>query len=204
MAKLNKTYDVFLSYSLDLRKQARIVAAKLSEAGLAVFDISEIGPRYNLAEEMWQALAESWALIVLIKPGATPPSVAVDIGAAAAWQKPVYIVTTTVGKYQLPKYFSQYEIVHLSGISNLIKSISKGRKPLTDEDRNALKKAYLKLRIPTDQLIREPRYVQKLQQMLRNEYRITISNERMMQELLRLRKSGRLARLRRKNRRSIH
>jgi hypothetical protein len=172
------------------------VAAKLSEAGLAVFDISEIGPRYNIVEEMWQALAESWALVVLIKPGTIPPSVAVEIGAAAAWQKPIYIVTIAEGKYQLPASLSQYELVKSSEISKLVESISKGRKPLTDKDRDALKEAYSRVRIPTDQLLREPRYVQKLQHLLKKEYGLTISGERMMQELLRLRKSGRLPRTR--------
>jgi hypothetical protein len=197
MVKLNKTYDVFLSYSLDLRGQARIVAAKLSEAGLAVFDISEIGPRYNLAEEMWQALAESWALVVLIKPETIPPSVAVEIGAAEAWHKPIYIVGTAEGKYQLPASLSQYEFVGFSEISKLVESISKGRKPLTDKDRDSLKEAYLRVRIPTDRLLREPRYIQKLQHLLKDKYGLTISGERMMQELLRLRKTGRLPRTRR-------
>jgi heat shock protein HspQ len=179
------------------------VSKKFTEAGIEVFDMFDIGPAYNITEEMWKALAESWALVVLIKPGAIPSSVAVEIGAASAWQKPVYIVTTAKGEYQLPTYISQYELVKSSEISNLIELISKGRKPLTDKDRNILKEAYLKLQIPTDQLFREPRYIQKLQKMLRGEYNLTISNERMMQELLRLRKSGRLARLRRKNRWSI-
>ena len=160
MIKLSKTYDVFLSYSLDLRGQARIAAAKLSEAGLAVFDISEIGPRYNLAEEMWQALAESWALVVLIKPGTIPPAVAVEIGAAEAWHKPIYIVTTEEGKYGLPPHISQHEIVKFSQIGKLVDLISKGLKPLTDKDKDALKKAYLRIRIPTDRLLREPRYIQ--------------------------------------------
>jgi hypothetical protein len=196
MLKIKKTYDVFLSYSSDLRGQAKVVATKLSKAGLAVFDISEVGPGYNVAEEMWQALAESWALVVLIKPEIIPPSVAVEIGAAAAWQKPIYIVGTAEGKYQLPASLSQYEFVGFSEISKLVESISKGRKPLTDKDRDALKEAYSRVHIPTDQLLREPIYVQKLQRMLRNEYGLTISSERMLQELLRLRKTGRLPRTR--------
>jgi hypothetical protein len=196
MAKLSKTYDVFLSYPLDLHGEAKVVAEKFADAGLVIFDVREIGPSYNIEEEMWQALAESWALIVLTKPGAIPSSMSIEIGAAAAWHKPVYIVTTSKGKYQLPAFFSQYEIVNLSEISNLIKSIYKMRQPLTDEDRNALKEAYSKVRIPADQLIREPIYVQKLQQILRNEYKLNISSERMMQELLRLRKSGGLPRTR--------
>lgn len=200
MAKLSKTYDVFLSYSSDLRGEAKVVSKKFAEAGVAVFDTLDIGPAYNIAEEMWQALAESWALVVLIKPGNIPPSVAVEIGAASAWQKPIYIVTTAEGEYQLPTYISQYEIVKSSEISNLIELISKGRKPLTDKDRDVLKEAYFKLQIPTDQLLREPRHIRKLQQMLRSEYSLTISNERIMQELLRLRKSGRLLRLRKRSR----
>ena len=197
MLKLKKTYDVFLSYSSGLREQTRVVSHKFAEAGLTVFDIWEIGPRYNIEEEMWQALAESWALVVLIKPETIPPSIAIEIGAAEAWHKPIYIVTTVEGEYSLPAHISQHEIVKFSQIGKLVDLISKGLKPLTDKDKDALKKAYLRVRIPTDRLLREPGSIQKLQRLLKDKYGLTISGERMMQELLRLRKTGRLPRTRR-------
>ncbi|MHC4396668.1 MAG: hypothetical protein ACYS1A_13535 [Planctomycetota bacterium] len=195
MAKIRKTYDVFLSYSLDLQGQARVIARKFADAGLAVFDLSEIGPAYDIVEETWQALAESWALVALIKPGTMPPSVAVEIGAASAWQKPVYILTETKGKYHVPIYLSKCEVFKSSEIQKVVKLISKGLKPLSDEEKEVLAKAYAKLGVPTDRLLREPASVERLRNVLWKESSLKISGERIMQELLRLRKRARLPKL---------
>ncbi|MHC4742012.1 MAG: TIR domain-containing protein, partial [Planctomycetota bacterium] len=67
MPRIKKTYDVFLSHGSELAREARNIAKKLSDAGLTVFDASEIKPGYNVMEETWQALAESWAIVVLIE-----------------------------------------------------------------------------------------------------------------------------------------
>ncbi|MBL7184887.1 MAG: toll/interleukin-1 receptor domain-containing protein [Phycisphaerae bacterium] len=192
MPRIKKTYDIFLSYSSDLQSQAEVVAKKFADAGLAVFDLSELGPAHNVVEETWQALAESWALVVIVKPGATPPSVAVEIGAASAWQKPIYILLEGEGEHHLPAYFSKYETFKSSEIGKVVELISKGLKPLNDKDRQALAKAYVELRIPTDRLLREPTSIERLKNTLWKESGLMISGERMMQELIRLRKRGRL------------
>ncbi len=198
MSKIKKTYDVFLSYSSDLQGQARVIANKFADAGLTVFDLSEIGPGYNIAEETWQALAESWAVVALIKPGSVPPSVAVEIGAASAWQKPIYILTQAEGEYHVPAYFSKYEVFKSSEIGKVVQLISKGLKPLSEKEKAALVKAYFRLRVPTDRLLMEPRSVEQLKHVLWNELGLRISGERIMQELLRLRKRGRLPKILRK------
>ena len=84
MPRIKKTYDIFVSYSSDLQSQAEVAAKKFADAGLTVFDLSELGPAHNVVEETWQALAESWALVVIIEPGTMPPSVAVEISGGAA------------------------------------------------------------------------------------------------------------------------
>jgi len=198
MAKIKKTYDIFLSYSLDLQNQAEVVAKKFADAGLTAFDLSELEPAHNVVEETWQALAESWALVVIVKPSTMPPSVAVEIGAASAWQKPVYILIETEGEYHLPVYFSKYETFKFSEIGTVVELILKDLKPLSDEDRQALAKAYVDLCIPTDRLLREPSSIERLKNVLWKELGIRISGERIMQELLRLRKRGRLPKILRK------
>ena len=128
MAKIKKTYDIFLSYPSDLQSQAEVVARKFTDAGLTAFDLSELGPTHNFVEETWQALAESWALVVIIKPDTMPPSVAVEIGAASAWQKPVYILIEAEGEYHLPVYFSKYETFKYSEIDIVVELILKSLK----------------------------------------------------------------------------
>ena len=195
MARIKKIYDVFLSYSLDLQREAEVVAKKFTNAGLTAFDLSELGPGHNVVEETWQALAGSWALVVIIKPIAIPPSVAVEIGAASAWQIPVYILIEAKGRYHLPAYFSKYETFKSSEIAKVVDLILKGKKPLSDEDRQALAKAYVDLCIPTDRLLMEPGSIERLKNVLWKDSGLRISGERMMQELIRLRKSGKLPRI---------
>lgn len=198
MARIKKLYDVFLSYSSDLQRQAEIVAKEFTDAGLTAFSLSELGPDHNVAEETWQALAVSYALVVIIKPNAIPPSVGVEIGAASAWQIPVYILVEADGEYNLPMPFSKYETFTSSEIGKVVDLILRDRKPLSDEDRQALTKAYVDLRIPTDRLLMEPGSIEQLRNILRKESGLRISGERMMQELIRLRKRGRLPRIARK------
>lgn len=198
MAKIRKTHDVFLSYSLDLVGQAKVIIKKFADAGLTVFGLSEIEPIHNLAEETWQALAESWAVVALIKPGTIPPSVAVEIGAASAWQKPIYILISGEGEFHLPLYFSKYEVFKISEIGKVIESILKALNPLSDKEKEVLVKAYNSLGVPTDKLLMHPVLIEQLNNILWSESHIRISGERIMQELLRMRKQGNLPRVSRR------
>ena len=197
MPRIKSTYDVFLSYASDLRGQARVIIKKFAAAKLTVFAPSEIGPGYNIVEETWQALAESWAVVVLIKPGTMPPLAAIEIGAASAWQKPVYILTEGKGEYHLPVYILKYAVFKISEIGKVIELISNGLNPLNDEQREALVEGYVRLHVPTDRLHREPASIERLRTILRRESGVSIPGERIMQELLRLRKRGKLPRVRR-------
>jgi len=198
MRKLKRTHDVFLSYPFELANEAKVVRKKFADAGLMVFAPSEIEPGYNIAEEIWQALAESWAVVALIKPGTVSTCVAVEIGAASAWQKPIYILTIGKGEHHLPAYFSHYQMFKVSQIQKLIQVISKDLKPLTEQERQALVKAYHSLGIPTDKLLMQPVHIEQLNNILWRKSRLRLSGERIMQELLRLRKRGKLPRLRRR------
>lgn len=194
MSKIKKTYDVFLSYPSDLASQTKVIVKKFADAGLTAFNFSEIKPGHNIVEEIWQALAESWAVVALIKPGSMPPNVAVEIGAASAWQKPIYILTEGEGEFNVPLYFSKFEVFKTSEIGKVVQLISKSLSPLSDEERSALVKAYSKLRVPTDKLFMEPGSIERL----KDESGVKISGERIMQELLRLRKQGKLPKVRRR------
>jgi hypothetical protein len=199
MSENKKTHDVFLSYSFDLREEAKNIIEKFSKEGLVVFDMSEIKPGENFVKEIWQSLAESWAVVVLIKPGVVSPNVAVEIGAASAWRKPIYVIRTeSAGEYHVPLYFSKFEIFKISEIGKVIEMISKDLNPLSDQEREALIKSYKRLSLPTDKLFMEPGSIEKLQNILYDESHVRISGERIMQELLRLRKRGKLPRIRKK------
>lgn len=195
MVQHSKTYDLFLSYSADLANEAKSLKKKFTDAGFTVFEPSEIQPGQNLIKETWDALAGSWAIAVLIRPGRIPSTIAVEIGAASAWQKPTYILTTGKGEYHVPLYFSQYLVFDFSDVGKLIERIRNDRSPLTEEQINALKNAYQRLGIPTDKLLMQPTSIERLNKMLQEDIGLQVSGERIMQALLRLRKSGKLPRV---------
>ncbi|MFH1370788.1 MAG: TIR domain-containing protein [Planctomycetota bacterium] len=198
MVQHSKSYDLFFSYSVDLANEVKSLKKKFTDAGFTVFEPSEIQPGQDLIKETWDALAGSWAVVVLIRPGRIPSTVAVEIGAASAWQKPTYILTTGKGEYHVPFYFSQYQVFDLSDVDKLIERIRDDRSPLTEEQINALKNAYQRLGIPTDKLLMQPASIERLNKMLQEDIGLQVSGERIMQLLLRLRKQGVLTRIRRK------
>jgi hypothetical protein len=133
--------------------------------------------------------------VVLIESGTVPPPVALEIGAASAWNKPVYILMEGKGEHSLPIYASEQKVFEFSEISKVIELVSETLNPMTDEQRDVLKEAYHALGVPTDRLLQEPNLVDRLRDVLKERAQIDISGERIMQELLRLRKGGKLPRL---------
>jgi predicted nucleotide-binding protein len=92
MATATKTYDVFISHSAADKATARQVAKSLEAAGLATFHLDLIQSGENISEEVWEALAESHALIAIVSPDdVTSANVILEIGAASAWNKPVFL-----------------------------------------------------------------------------------------------------------------
>lgn len=197
MAKTKKTHDIFLSYPFDLGAQAEKVAEAFEKAGLAVFAVPEAEPGQDVLQEMWQALAESWAVVALVKPKTMPPAVAVEIGAAAAWHKPIYILIDGEVSGSIPFDISQCSTFPISRIDTVLQLILKSRSPLNEEETEVLVKAYVEIGIPTDQLLMEPASMDRLNRMIWKQSELKLSGERMMQELLRLRKKGKLPRVRR-------
>jgi hypothetical protein len=198
MPRNKRTYDVFLSYSSDLGRQAKVLAQKFAESGLAVFNIAEVAMGEKVGEEIWKALAESWAMVVLVGPGTTPPSVAVEIGAASAWHKPIYVLTESKTRYQAPLHISRCEVFEISDADRVVELVAGARNPLSDDVRSVLVRDYSKLGVPTDVLLRDPALIEQLRNSIKAQVGVNLSGERIMQELLRLRKRGKLPRLQRK------
>ena len=194
MAKTKKTHDIFLSYPFDLSSKAKAVVGKFEQAGLVVFAVTEATPDQDILQEMWQALAESWAVVAVVKPKMMSPNVAVEIGAAAAWQKPVYILTTGEVTECIDVATPQYHVFPISEIDAVVHAIIKTLKPLDEKGKETLVKAYVEIGIPTDQLLREPAAIDRLNKIMWAKGKLKLSGERIMQELLRLRKKGKLPR----------
>jgi len=189
-------YDVFLSYPLTEKPVAELIERGLQEAGLDVFNPARVESGSSVQDVLWQALAESAAFVVVIsREGVTSSSTAVELGAAMAWHKPIFVVSSGNGNTRLPAYLSGYPIYPLSRIEDVAQSIQRSMHALSEAEISLLQDAYHKCKIPTDKLLLEPASLDKLARTFNARSKVTYSGERLVQELLRLRKAGLLPRL---------
>jgi len=192
-----KTYDVFLSHAASDSHLATEIADSLESVGLQTFHAGTVESASDIGEEIWQALAESRALISIVSPDVPPHAMGmVEIGAAAAWNKPVFLLINGPSSTKLPLGLSAYPVYPLGRLDEVIQQIRSGFQPLTDNERGILLEVYRELHTPTDQLSQSPSALRKLATKFNRVAERQLSAERLLSELLRLRKQGQLPRLR--------
>ena len=187
-----RLYDVFLSYALQEAKSADIVERALAGAGLSVFSPYKIEYATSIKDRIQQAIAESQSVVVVIDPRQAPSSnTAVEIGAALAWDKPVYVVDTGPGNTSLPDYLLDYPAYPISRIDDLVQSAKHDTdKPLSEEDRFILCDIYAELGLPADQLVMTPSALNKLTEEFNSRSKTHASQSLLARELIALRKRG--------------
>ena len=194
---LNKTYDVFISHAASDKPVATEIAESLDAAGLNPFYEGSLQPGMDVGEAIWHALAESRALIAVISSDVTPQAMAlVEIGAAVAWNKPVFVLINGPSSTKLPTALESYPVYPISRLEEVIRAIQTGFVPLTDHERERLSEIYLDLSTPTDQLSQSPTTLRELTTTFNKSTRKQYSGERLLSELIRMRKKGELPRLR--------
>jgi hypothetical protein len=197
MATASKTYDVFISHAVSDRQLAAEIADSLESVGLETFHAGAVGPGMDVGDAIWQALAESRALIAIISPDVSLQAMGmVEIGAAAAWNKSVYLVINGPSSTKLPPALSKYPVYPVGRLGEVIRQISTGFEPLTDDERGILADIYRGVRTSSDQLSQSPKALRELTAKFNRSVGGQFSGERLLSELLRMRKNGKLPRLR--------
>ncbi len=195
------TYDVFLSYPITESGAANTVSRALEQAGLDVFDVRNSGVADDppFQETIWRALAESSAMIAIVpSEGPILSAVAVEVGAFKAWNKPIYVIQATSGKINVPTYLADCPVYSLLQVEDVVESIKRGMTSFSEEERAVLTRVYREVGIAADRLLSDPMAIERLAQRFNAECKKRATGERLVQELLRLRKSGgQLPRLRR-------
>ncbi len=198
-ATASKIYDVFVSHAAADNHLATEIADSLDSVGLKAFHEGAVEPGMDIAETIWQALAESRALIAIISPEAPMRAMGmVEIGAAAAWNKPVFLLINGPSSTKLPTALSMYPVYPLGRLEEVVRAIRTGFEPLTDNERDILADIYLHLNTPTDQLSQSPKALRELTRNFSKHADKQYSGERLLTELIRMRKKGQLPRLRRR------
>ena len=199
-ATISKTYDVFISHAASDSHLATEIADSLESVGLETFHTGTVQLGTDIAEAIWQALAESRALIAIISPDVPTHAMGmVEIGAAAAWNKPVFLLINGPSSTRLPPALSTYPVYPLGRLEEVIRAIRTGFDPLTDNERGVLADIYRDLSTPADQLSQSPKALRELITHFNRRTDKQYSGERLLSELLRMRKKGQLPRLRTRN-----
>jgi hypothetical protein len=193
MAKLRKTFDVFISYSPKDATTALEVATMCRESGLEAFTDMGLPPGDDWSDAIWEALAESRALLTIVSPAGPTPSMAIEIGAARAWNKPIYAVVTEPSSTRLTPGLAGIPLYTTGRLPDVIRSIRASVDQLTDEDRTVLGQIYTEMGVSTDQLALSPRKLESLVKKFTRSRGKVVEGERLLSELFRLRKQGRLA-----------
>ena len=206
MSKQTPIYDVFLSYPMKERASVDLVRHALKHAELSVFGIDEVDVTDDtqsalwreLASTLWRALAESAALVIIVSPDeAISSATSVEVGAAMAWHKPIYIVHTGKKNIVLPSYLAGFLGYPISRVDEVIQSIKRGLTTLSQNELSILREIYVKMSVPTDRLLKEPASIEKLAREFDARCKKKVSGEQLTQELIRLRKTGNLPKLHR-------
>lgn len=196
-ATINETYDVFISHAAKDQELAREIAERLEADGLVSFHEGIMPPVADLAKAIWDALAESRALIVIISPDMLPQAMGlIEIGAAAAWNKPIYVIINGPSSTKPPNFLSGYPVYPLNRLEEVIRAIQSGFDPLSEGEREILSEIYLNLGTPTDRLSQSSKALRELTSDFNKSTKKHYSGERLLSELFRMRKKGELPRLR--------
>jgi hypothetical protein len=192
------TYTVFLSYALADREAANRAKLTLQEAGFDVTDPVDIRRASEWDDTLRTAVAEADAMVVVVDPAVSlAANIAVEMGAGLAWHKPIYVLRTSMHDGVLPQYFAKLPTFSMSRVDDLALQLMSQLKPLSDEDCQGLRDAYLALGKSVDQLLLKQAWIDELAQRFTEITARKASAEQLIQELVRMRKAGVLPRLHR-------
>ncbi|MCA9038368.1 MAG: toll/interleukin-1 receptor domain-containing protein [Planctomycetaceae bacterium] len=200
-ATATPTFDVFVSHSSGDREFAADVAERLRAEGLQPFDGANIPLGQEISQVIWDALAECHAFIVIVSANTTPDAMGmVELGAATAWNKPIFVLLNGPASTRLPEALGSYQVYPRNRLDEVLTQIRRNLEPLSDDDRTALAETYRDLAIPADRLSQSPRALQQLTETFNGRTRKQLSGTRLFSELLRMRKQAKLPRLSTKRR----
>lgn len=199
-----QTWDVFVSCAAPDRHLANAVASQLVSAGLTVFTDVGAEAGTSLWDRLRDVLVEARAVVVLwTQNSQRSANIALELGMATAWAKPVYLLLEGVSAAELPDFTKSYVVLEKRPVEQLVQDIRQDLKPLSDDQLETLTKVYRRFGEPTDRLVSNPKALDEFARTYRQSTGSNIAGERLTQELLRLRKQGRLPRLGKKERAAI-
>lgn len=190
------TYDVFISHASGDAEAAEELARELLDAEISPFYDLIVETADDAADIVWEALAESAAVVAVISPKSVSRNLALEIGAAKAWNKPVFLYVNGPASTTIPSMFSSYEVFSQNRVHDLVSAIVAAQRPLSEDDISSLSDMYADAGVTVDTLATSPAELDKLTRKFNKKVGTQLSGERALRELIRLRKQGKLPRVR--------
>src|SRR5947209_7869480 len=180
MPNHSKTYDVLITHSANDSALATELAKTCRANGLEAITDSELLPGDEASEALWEALAESRALLAVLSPSGPTPSMAIEIGAAQAWNKPIFAIVTELSYTRLPPALSGIALYPPGRIDDVIQAVKLSGQQLSDEDRSVLAKVFAEIGVSVDQLALEPTHLQRLVKQFNTRTHKNVPGERLL------------------------
>jgi hypothetical protein len=195
MATISTTCDVFLAHTSSDAALARELAAACRSAGLEVFLDAGVPIEEKWEDLVWEALAESRAVLLVVPPSGLTAWMLLETGAAQAWSKPIYAIIADSSSSRIPSVPAGVRFYTAGRIGDVIDSIRMGSQGWDDEDRSFLIHLYNKANEPVDQLALHHSRLRKLVEAFNAGRGKNVTSERLLTELYRLRKQGRMPKM---------
>jgi hypothetical protein len=193
MATVSTVCDVFISHALRDAELAKDLAMSVQAVGLKPTVSMDFPATSDASDALWDALAECRAFVAIVSPAGLTASTGFELGAAQGWNKPVFALISDAS-VKAPAALARAAVYPPSRIDDVAKAIQAIGEPLSDNDREVLVDIYVSMKIPLDQLVLEPWHADKLVQRFKVRSHRSVSGERLLSELLRMRKRGVLSR----------
>jgi hypothetical protein len=189
MATASKVCDVYISHALRDADLAKELVTSVRAVGLEPAASMDFSATEEAGDALWDALAECRAFVAVVSSAGLTASTGFELGAAQGWNKPVFAVLTD-SSTKAPAALARAAIYPAARIDDIVKAIQAIGEPLSDEDREVLVEVYQSMQLPLDKLVLEPWHADKLVQRFKARSHRSVSGERLLSELLRMRKRG--------------
>ena len=197
MKKKTPVYDVFLSHSLQDKGLAAFVQETLSAEGLNVFELSELPSGSPITNSIREGLVDSSAVILLITPSSERSgNLAFEAGMAMAWSKSVFVLYDGRQLSDIPEFLRQFQVFPVDKVRDVAKLILDSKQMLNPDHAILLCQIYEGTGITIDRLLLEPAVLMDMSDQFYARTRLRLSGSRIAQELIRMRKTGHLPKLR--------
>jgi len=191
MAKTKKTLDVFVAHAPADAEFAGKIAAACRTNGLQAATDGELQIGAKASDALWEALAESLGVLFIVSSAEFTARMSIELGAARGWNKAIFGIAADANAAPAAP-LSGIGLYPPNQIDKIIRAIKQIGQEISDEDRARLATLYADIGVPVDQLALDPEHLDELIKAYRGSTGRVLSGERLLSELLRMRKQGKL------------